>query len=147
MLADVLLLLFGGATAALSLALPIGTFRAPGSGLYPLALGLLLIGLAVGHVVQRRRAAATGAAPVPQQTTDSGARVCLFLAAIATATALLGVLGFPLVAFLVMLAMLEILGVRRRRDSVLIALCTAVAAYALFVQWLKIPLPKGWIGL
>jgi len=46
-----------------------------------------------------------------------------------------------------MVVLLEILGIRRRRDSVLIAFCTAVAAYVLFVRWLQIPLPKGWIGL
>jgi hypothetical protein len=46
-----------------------------------------------------------------------------------------------------MWGMLRILGVRRGRDAILIALGTAIASYVLFVQWLKIPLPKGWIGL
>ena len=149
MKADALvLLLFGALTALASLQLPLGTLHRPGSGFFPLILGLLLMGLAAGHLVQTWRSTPSrvDAAPPPAEGSSVG-RVLLFLGAIALATALLDVLGFPLVAFLLMVALLEILGIRRRRDSILIALCTAVAAYVLFVQWLKIPLPKGWIGL
>lgn len=46
MAAGLALLLFGAVTALLSLQLPIGTLRGPGSGLFPLALGLILMGLA-----------------------------------------------------------------------------------------------------
>lgn len=145
---DLLLLLLGGITTLASPHLPIGTLHRPGSGFFPLILGLLLMGLAAGHLVQVWRSAPNrvGAAPAPAGRGSVG-RVLLFLGAIALAIALLDGLGFPVVAFLLMVALLEIFGIRRRRDSVLIALCTAVAAYILFVQWLQIPLPKGWIGL
>ena len=149
MKADALvLLLFGALTALASLQLPLGTLHRPGSGFFPLILGLLLMGLAAGHLVQAWRSTPSrvDAAPAPAEGGSVG-RVLLFLGAMVLGTALLEVLGFPLVAFLLMLGLLEILGIRRRRDSILIALCTAVAAYVLFVQWLKIPLPKGWIGL
>jgi hypothetical protein len=142
----IVLMLFGGITALLSAQLPLGTLRSPGSGLFPLALGLMLMGLAVCHLLQLRRVAAAPLA-APQEARGSRGRVLLFLGAMVLGTALLEVLGFPLVAFLLMLALLEIFGLRRRRDAALIALCTAVAAYVLFVQWLKIPLPKGWLGL
>jgi hypothetical protein len=145
MAADGLLLVFGVTTALLSLQLPLGTLRAPGSGLFPFALGLLLVVLAACHMLRRRRAAAA-----PESGHGAGAshwRVLLFLASLTLATALLGVVGFPVVAFLLMWGMLRILGVRRGRDAILIALGTAIASYVLFVQWLKIPLPKGWIGL
>jgi len=143
--ADIAILAFGAITVLLSLQLPIGSLHAPGSGLFPAVLGVILIGLAGCHLVLQRR---TPAAPAEPQS-DSGGRlrVILFFGAIAAATALLSILGFPAVAFLLMLALLEVLGMRRRRDSLLIALITAVGAYALFVGWLKIPLPRGWLGL
>ena len=143
----VMMLLFGVFTAVLSLQLPLGTPHRPGSGLFPLALGLILLGLAVCHLLQLRRSTWSPAASPAAGGQGSGLRVLLFLGAIGLATALLDILGYPVVAFLVMVALLEILGIRRRRDSVLIALCTAGAAYVLFVRWLQIPLPKGWIGL
>ena len=67
------------------------------------------------------------------------------MGAVAIATALLEPLGYPLVSFLLMLALLWSLGIRRWHVSGLIAILTAGASYLLFVQWLKIPLPKGWI--
>ncbi len=142
------LLLFGVLTAGLSLQLPLGTLHRPGSGFFPLVLGLLLMGLAAGHLVQAWWSPPTQTAAPPAPTVHGSlGRVLLFLGVIALATALLEPLGFPLMAFLLMVALLEILGIRRRRDSVVIAFCTAVAAYVLFVKWLQIPLPKGWIGL
>jgi hypothetical protein len=46
-----------------------------------------------------------------------------------------------------MLALLRILGVKRWRFNLPLSFITAAVCYFLFVQWLKIPLPKGWIGL
>ncbi len=104
--------------------------------------------LAAGHLAQTWRSTSDGTSAAPaSEAQGSLGRVLLFMGAIALATALLEPLGFPLMAFLLMVALLEILGIRRWRDSIVIALCTAVAAYVLFVQWLQIPLPKGWIGL
>ena len=40
MTAAISLFVFGAITAALSLQLPLGTLRMPGSGFFPLALGL-----------------------------------------------------------------------------------------------------------
>jgi hypothetical protein len=46
-----------------------------------------------------------------------------------------------------MLALLRILGVKRWRLNLPLSFITAVVCYFLFVQWLKIPLPKGLIGI
>jgi putative tricarboxylic transport membrane protein len=149
MAAGVVLLLFGAVTALLSLQLPIGTLRVPGSGFFPLALGLILAGLAACQILQLRLRARRGTAEAAPGGTvdDSALRVLLFLGIMALATALLNRLGYPLVAFLLMVALLQLVGVRGWRDSVLIALLTAGACYLLFVRWLQIPLPKGWPGL
>ena len=42
--------LFGAVTAVLSLQMPIGSFRAAGSGLFPLCLGILLMALSAAYV-------------------------------------------------------------------------------------------------
>ncbi len=147
MSAAVTLFLVGAVTVYLSLQLPIGNFRAPGSGLFPLILGLLLMGLVACHVLQllrgRDQATKTSASRRPPA---SYRRVVLFLGAVAAVTALLTPLGFLLSAFLLLLALMEILGVRPRMASLLISLFTAGFSYALFVHWLQIPLPRGWWG-
>ena len=52
MTAAVAQLLLGAITAVLSLQLPLGTFRLPGSGLFPLALGLLLAALSAIQIAR-----------------------------------------------------------------------------------------------
>ncbi len=145
----VVLLLFGIATALLSLTLPIGTFRAAGSGLFPLCLGLLLMALAAIFLLNLRvRAPAqvqsdAGVHAAP----ESPGQVLLFLGASAFATLLLGPLGYPLSAIFLLVALLWLLGVRQWRMNLLISSLTTVVAYLVFVRWLKIPLPTGWLGL
>ncbi len=51
------------------------------------------------------------------------------------------------ISFLLLLALLRILGVRRWAYSFSLSFLTTTGAYFLFVVWLQIPLPKGWIGL
>ena len=148
MTAATTLFLMGAATVYLSLQLPIGNFRAPGSGLFPLILGLLLMGLVACHLPQLlRRRGQAGGAGVPGRSAGSYRRVALFLGAVAAVTALLTPLGFPLSAFLLLIALMEILGVRPRIMALLVSGLTAWLSYTLFVQWLQIPLPKGWLGL
>jgi len=148
MTAGILLLLFGAVTAWLSLQIRVGTLRAPGSGFFPFYLGLLLILLAAIHVAQLWPS--SGALPDEEAggvRQSSLQRVLLFLAAMALGTGLLPILGYPLVAFLLMVLLLYILGVRRWSRLVTIALCTAGMCYVLFVRWLQIPLPTAAFGL
>jgi hypothetical protein len=74
-------------------------------------------------------------------------RVVLFLGAIVAATLLFDKLGYPLMAFLLLLVLLRILGMKRWAWNALLSILVAGVSYALFVQWLKIPLPRGWMGL
>jgi uncharacterized membrane protein len=69
------------------------------------------------------------------------------MGAVVLATALLKPLGYAPVAFLLMLALLQTLGVRKWHVSGLIALFSAAASHVVFVMWLNIPLPAaGWLG-
>ena len=152
MTAAISLFLFGAVTAALSLQLPLGSLRAPGSGFFPLVLGLLLMGLAASHGIRlhlaRPKPGAVPAAPAAAPSGDGATlRVVLFMGAVAFATAFLETLGYAIVSFLLMLALLWILGVRKWHVSGLIALGSAGFSQVVFVHWLRIPLPSGWLGL
>ena len=145
----ILLFFFGGITAVLSLSMPLGTFRMAGAGMFPFCLGILLMLLSGGFLLKlflkgkktaERKGRATGLPGATQQLN-------LFFGAMVLATLFFNTLGYPLVAFLLMSALLRILGVKRWILNILISLVTAVGSYVLFVQCLQIPLPKGWLGL
>jgi hypothetical protein len=141
--------LFGGITAILSLQMPMGTFRMAGSGLFPFYLGILLMVLSI--LLLLNLLFGKGAIPQtckPAATTPATAKQVLqFLGITAVATLCLGFLGYPAFCFLIMLFLLWILGIRRPVSLLGISLLTAAGAYLLFVWFLKIPLPKGLIGL
>ena len=140
--------LFGAVTAYFSLRMPVGTFRAAGSGLFPLGLGILLMGLAMVFVIKSWVTNEPGEKKKgPEESPRSTKQVILFTGTIALATFLFKELGYPLMFFLLLLALLRILGVRNWVQNLSLSLLTATGAYFLFVLWLKIPLPKGWIGL
>lgn len=142
------LLLLGASTVLFSLRMPIGTFRAAGTGLFPLCLGLLLMALASIFLLTFRVQAppqAQGDAGT-HEAPESHRQVLLFLGAIILATLLLDPLGYPLDALLLLVALLRILGTKRWRLNLVISSVTTAVAYLVFVQWLKIPLPMGWLG-
>jgi hypothetical protein len=165
MTAAIAQLLLGAITAVLSLQLPLGTFRLPGSGLFPLALGLLLAALSaiqIARLMLARRAAAAAAAaaaqavaprpatqppaaPKPPGADGATRRVVLFMAVVAASVALLQVVGYVVSSLLLMLGLLKVLGVGWRAAA-LIAACSAAGAHVLFVMWLKIPMPPGPLG-
>ena len=140
--------LFGGITAILSLQMPMGTFRMAGSGLFPFCLGILLMVLSLLFLLDLLFAKA-----LPPQKPEIAAphsatkQMLKFLGASALAAAGLGILGYPLTSFLLMLLLLRILGIKRPVLLITLPLVTAAASYLLFVQFLRIPLPKGLIGL
>jgi len=143
-----ILLLFGMVTIVLALRMPIGTFRIAGTGMFPLILGILLMFLSCIFLLKllyqhkktttRRDSAAVRGSPV---------QLILFFGTMVLATAFFNQLGYPLASFLLLVALLRTLGMKQWILNILLSLMTAVVSYFLFVQWLKIPLPKGWIGL
>jgi len=143
------LFLFGAATTLLSLRMPIGTFRMAGAGLFPLCLGILLMILSAAFVLklflQHKKifTPKETIAKAPGMTKP----IVLFVGTLGLATLFFNKLGYPLISFLLIVALLRILGMKRWTWNILLSLVTAITSYFLFVQWLKIPLPKGWIGL
>jgi putative tricarboxylic transport membrane protein len=145
----VVIFLFGAITSLLSLKMPIGTFRMGGPGLFPLCLGIILMILSGAFILktcfrdknkQPKEASST-------ESSESPFPLILFLGTMVLATLFFNTLGYPVVSFLLMLCLLKILGMKRWKLNVLISAVTSVSSYFLFVQWLNIPMPKGWIGL
>ncbi|MEW6663868.1 MAG: tripartite tricarboxylate transporter TctB family protein [Thermodesulfobacteriota bacterium] len=148
-LVGVLIFLFGAVTAYLSVQMPIGTFRAAGSGLFPLCLGILLMALSGSQVarVMIQASREKGEKAAPSEMRGSVRQVVLFMGAMVLGTLLMTRLGYPLTFFLLLLALLRILGMEGWLRNVMLSFLAAAVSYFLFVQWLKIPLPKGWVGL
>ena len=144
----IVLFLLGAVTTLLSLSMPIGTFRKSGTGMFPLILGILLMFLS-GLFLLRLflKTQATRETLSAGELPASSKQLLLFFGTMVLVTLFFNRLGYPLSSFLVMVVLLKILGMKRWSSNILISLPTAVVCYFLFVQWLKIPLPKGWIGL
>ena len=145
----VVIFLFGLITTVLSLKMPIGTFRIAGTGMFPLILGILLVILSGTFVLkislQGKERQVKKEASI--ESSESPKALILFLGTMALVTLFFNKLGYPLSALLLMLALLRILGVKRWTLTLPLSFLTAVVCYFLFVHWLKIPLPKGWIGI
>jgi putative tricarboxylic transport membrane protein len=155
MTAAIALFVFGATTVWASLSLPIGTLRAPGSGFFPLMLGLALTALSAAQGVtvyleqlrQARAASVPPTAPPSWRLGEDTRRVLLFLGSVAVAVALLPLLGYAFASFVLMLALLRILGVASWPLIGAISATTAIACYVVFVRVLGIPLPSGLPGL
>ena len=144
----VVIFLFGAITVLLSLRMPIGTFRAAGTGMFPLILGILLMilsGVFILKIFFQGREGQVKKASI--ESSGSPMQLILFLGTMVLATLFFNRLGYPLVSFLLILGLLRILGMKRWGLNILISVVTAVGSYFLFVQWLNIPMPKGWIGI
>ena len=141
--------LFGLLTTALSLRMPIGTFRMAGTGMFPLFLGILLMILSGVFVLrvffQGKEKQVRKEASV--ESSESPVQLILFLGTMVLATLFFSRLGYPLTSFLLVLGLLRTLGIKRWGLNILISLVTAAGSYFLFVKWLDIPMPKGWLGI
>ncbi len=147
-IAGMVIFIFGGVTAVLSLRMSIGTFRVPGSGMFPLILGILLMFLSCIFLLkllyQYKKTTARKDSMVER---GFPVQLIFFFGTMVLATAFFNQLGYPLTSFLLLVVLLRTLGMKQWFYNILLSLISAVASYFLFVQWLKIPLPKGWIGL
>ena len=142
------LLLFGMLAIILALRMPIGTFRMAGTGLFPLILGILLMFLSCIFLLKllyQHKKTTTKRDSVAEH--GSPVQLILFFGTMVLATAFFDQLGYPLASFLLLVALLRTLGMKQWILNILLSLTMAVASYFLFVQWLQIPLPKGFIGL
>ncbi|MCX7965648.1 MAG: tripartite tricarboxylate transporter TctB family protein [Syntrophorhabdaceae bacterium] len=149
LIAAIVLFIFGLVTVILSLKMPIGNFRTAGSGLFPLCLGILLMLLVLIHAVKSllaKKSLKEIKVTIYEATTEVK-NVVFFLIIVVLSILLFSTIGYFLFAFLLMLFLVRILGDKRWVFNIILSLITAAASYVLFIHWLKIPLPKGILGM
>jgi len=125
---------------------PLDTLAAPGPGVFPLAVGFLLLGLAAGQALAAVRSRRGAVAPAPARGGAGGIasrRVAAMAAVLVGYAGAVGVLGFLTASFALVLVSSRLLGAPGWRGPAALALGVTVAAHAIFVAWLGVRLPTG----
>ena len=143
LISGIILLVAGTALFLQSLSYPIGTFRTPGAGLFPLIASILLLGLSAALTLQAilpKKGRAIAPAPF---FPEKGAfrRILLGVAGMVGYRYLLPVIGFGPSTGVFMLFLIRFLGGYGWKISLFYSAVSAVAFYYLFQVWLRIPMP------
>ncbi|GAA0601226.1 tripartite tricarboxylate transporter TctB family protein [Kribbella sandramycini] len=116
--------------------LGVGRLTAPGPGLWPFAVSLLITGLAVVLGVSGRGAADT------ERFTRASRRVAGVVVGLVGFAVLLPLVGFEIPSVVLLLAWMRVLGKEAWGLSVVVSVGTVAAFYGVFVVLLEIPLPR-----
>ena len=139
--AGTILLALGLAIGWETRALPFGSLGAPGAGMFPAALALMLAALGLLLALK-------GGGPALGALGWKEARPGLAIfAALAFAPLALESLGYRLTVAAVLLFLIG--GIERKGwlPAVLVALGFALGSHALFADFLRVPLPRGFFGI
>lgn len=138
------LVVFGLGTAILwdGRSLSFGSFRSPGSGMFPVLIAVLMLFLSLLLIVFPRKREGTG----QSVSRKSIGRLSAVFVALLLYAFLLESLGFLIVSFLLTTLLFAVFGFQRYWQSVLRAIVSTGLAYALFELILKSNLPKGVFG-
>jgi hypothetical protein len=120
------------------------TLATPGPGVFPLAVGVLILGLAAAQAAAawRSRSEPTQSADVEAKTDRPGRAIAMASVLVAYAAAA-GVVGFLTASFAAVLVSSRLLGARDWVRPIALAVGVAVAAHLIFVAWLGVPFPRG----
>lgn len=124
----------------------LGEFRNPGPGFLPFGAGLILGGLALVLLVKTLGGKSSGDKAFRVER-SRWPKVSMTLASIFVYGFLLEPLGFLLMTFLVMGFLFRVIEPQRWRTVIAGAFFSAVGAYLIFEAWLKVELPKGFLGI
>jgi len=143
LISGVVLLVVGIAVFLKSLTYPVGTFRTPGAGLFPLIASLLLLSLSAILTLQaflsRKGNGPAVTAFFPEK--DAPRRILLVFAGMIGYRYLVPVIGFGPSTGLFILFLIKFLGGYGWKMSLFYSAVSAVVFYYLFEAWLKIPMP------
>ena len=115
---------------------PLDTLATPGPGIFPLAAGLALLGLAVWLLV-----AAARSAPDPAGGGERPRAPLVMAAVLVLYAAALPVLGFLLTSFALVIVAARLMGLDDWWRAAALALGVTAASRLLFGTWLGVPLP------
>ena len=120
------------------------TVTGPGSGFFPFWLGLVLAALSILLLASAVRRPDPGPAWLP--TGHGAARFVVVVVVTALFIALLPLLGMALGTAVFLGVLLRMLEGHSWRTTAAVAVGAAVANWAVFVLWLRVPFPVGMLG-
>jgi putative tricarboxylic transport membrane protein len=131
-----------------ALGLPYGNIHNPGPGFFPLWLGLILGGMSIALFVQttREKESERTLRDILEEDVRWG-KVLLVLAVLILYGFLMDYLGFLVVTFLMMVVLLRFIEPQSWKAVIGWALSGSVGSYLIFEVWMKLRLPKGFLGI
>jgi putative tricarboxylic transport membrane protein len=140
------LLLISITTCVASLQLSLGSLKTPGAGFMPFVAGAFLGVFALSILVE----ALLKTISVPKTFWENAAgklRVFLTLASLLLYVIGLNFLGFIIMTGLFVGFLLAVIGNERWTTVIAGGILSALGSFALFELWLKLQLPKGFLGI
>jgi len=147
-ISSLVFLVCGVIITVISLRMHVGTFRDPGSGLFPLITGILLSIVAGGMFIKARlRSISAGQEPLgkDKRLWHNGPVAAVVIMLFYAVT--IDWLGFLTVTLLVLFILFKAIGELSIKVSLGGAILTAAIAYLLFKVWLNVQLPVGPLGV
>jgi len=143
-----ILLILSGLICWGSLFLPYGNIRNPGPGFYPLWLGIILGAMSVGLIWKTSRQK-EGARTLRDILAEKvrWEKVLWVLITLVLYAALMDFLGFLIATFLLMAFLLRFIEPQPWRTVFLWTLVGSLGSYLIFEMWMKLRLPKGFLGI
>ena len=152
-LSSAVLLLLGGGYLWYALRYPLDTLDNPGPGVFPLAVGLLMVGLAAlqlaqcGRALLTRSGATHGGPPTSPGSTPGQARVeraaWLMVGILVLYLLVVNWTGFPISTFILVILCSKLMGTPGWARPIALAAGLLLTCHVLFSVWLKVPLPAG----
>ena len=131
-----------------SILLPYGNIHNPGPGFFPLWLGIVLGALSIGLTLQAaRRKEGTRVLGDILAGKVRWPKVFFVLIALVLYGCLMNILGFLIVTFLLMAFLLRFIEPQPWRSVVGWTLVGSLGSYLVFEVWMKLRLPKGFLGI
>ncbi|HVG78981.1 MAG TPA: tripartite tricarboxylate transporter TctB family protein [Patescibacteria group bacterium] len=119
---------------------PLDTLATPGPGIFPLAVGLALLALAIWQLLAGGRRPALAAVREADEVGISRAPLIMIAVLVLYAVSLPR-LGFTLTSFVLVLVASWLMGLRGWWQPVVLALGVTVVSRLIFGFWLGVPLP------
>jgi putative tricarboxylic transport membrane protein len=135
--------LFGIAWIVQSLRLRYWSDFAPGTGFFPLWLGIILTALVALFLLMSLRASPVVAAPAPDAAPPRFSRIAAIIAGLFVCIAVIDDLGYGVSVAAYLLFLLGYVERRAPLVAIGVALGTTLVLYLIFKVWLGVPLPRG----
>ncbi len=142
------LLGFGLFLALQSLRLPLWGGSGPEAGFYPLAIAVIIVSLSLllvfksGGLIRRQK---EERAPAPGQEKIRLHKVAAYLVLMLSYGILVERLGFLIASALLLFLILKFVERQSWKATLLVGVASIVIAYTLFVYFLQVPLPRGFL--